>query len=126
MEEEEEEEFYAVSITGYDEEFYTDNEKTGRIYKVNSDETIGELLGHFVNEKPMWNVCVKEFEKEFNTDKFYTDNKQSGSIYEINKDETVGKIVGQFVKGQANKIVEKQQVNKTIKPKLKQSTMSKK
>jgi hypothetical protein len=54
-EEEEEEELFAITIPGFKNEFYTSDEMNGDIYEVNSDDSVGKLLGKFKNGKPVWN-----------------------------------------------------------------------
>ena len=54
-EEEEEEELFAINIPGFKNEFYTSDELNGDIYEVNSDDSVGKLLGKFKNGKPVWN-----------------------------------------------------------------------
>ena len=52
---EEEEELCAINIVGFKNEFYTSDKLNGDIYEVNSDDSVGKLLGKFKNGTPVWN-----------------------------------------------------------------------
>jgi hypothetical protein len=52
--EEVEEELFAINIAGFKNEFYTSDKLNGDIYEVNSDDSVGKLLGKFKNGKPEW------------------------------------------------------------------------
>jgi hypothetical protein len=51
---EDEEELFAINIAGFKNEFYTSDKLNGDIYEVNSDDSVGKLLGKFKNGKPEW------------------------------------------------------------------------
>ena len=53
--EEEEEELFAINIVGFKNEFYTSDKLNGDIYEVNSDDSVGKMLGKFKNGTPVWN-----------------------------------------------------------------------
>jgi hypothetical protein len=54
-EDEEEEELFAINIVGFKNEFYTSDKLNGDIYEVNSDDSVGKMLGKFKNGTPVWN-----------------------------------------------------------------------
>jgi hypothetical protein len=109
----EEDEYYETEIQG--KKYYISNETNSVIYAFEESEEIGDVVGQYVDGKPVFHAVTKEEEvaekvveeeeeEEFYMIKiknirYYITNETNSEIYSYGKDGDLGELVGKYVNG---------------------------
>jgi YHS domain-containing protein len=113
----EEDEYYETEIQG--KKYYISNETNSVIYAFEESEEIGDVVGQYVDGKPVFHAVTKEEkvaeevaeeevaeeeEEEFYMIKiknirYYITNETDSEIYSYGKDGDLGELVGKYVNG---------------------------
>ena len=112
----EEDEYYEIEIQG--KKYYISNETNSAIYAFEESEEIGDVVGKYVDGKPVFHAVTEEEvveeeeaeeevadeEEEFYMIKiknmrYYVTNENDSEIYAYGKDGDLGDLVGKYVNG---------------------------